>query len=914
MLDRRSERTRLDDFVERIREGHSSTLLLDGGAGVGKTTLLEYLVQQATGARILRVTGTQSEVELAYAGLHQLCRPLLGRLDTLPPPQRDALETTFGMRTGPYPDKFLIGLATLSLLSECSAVKPVLCVIDDAQWLDTASANVLGFVARRLDAEAVGMVFAVRSGGGFAGLDGIPRLVVSGLEQPYAERLLSSLALGPVDPDAMARIINEAEGNPLVIVESARALSRAEISTGMIISAVPALPSQLEEEFGRRVALLPESTQQLLVIAAAEPFANSRAIDAAASVLGIELDAVAPAIEAGLCDEVPAVRFRHPLVRSAVYRTASATDVRRAHAALAANTAHDSDPDLLAWHRARATEGTDEDAAGELATAAGRVLARGGTTGAAALFRQAVQVTADAERKAEWLLRISQAELAAGEYDLADADLTASRSASLSPALRAEAALTRARIAFARERGGSAVSLMLNAADQLASLDLEAAREAFLEALSAAMFGASLAETDVQEVAKRWLQSGVPVGDRPAHLLLDTMTRVVAENAPSTMRSMQRAVVLFRNELVDEHAHVRWLWHGTIASLAAWDFETWDAVSHRHLLLARAAGDYSELPVALTARAYAHLFRGEVSTAIEAAREMALIRSATGGAMNPSVAVGTAALQGREEELDRLVRSIVADAEKRSDGSGLANAYWGAAMLNNSMGRYETARRWATRSSSLHNALHSGTNWALVESIEAASRLSGVDASRDLAQLEAVTLPYGTAWGTGVYERSKALLSSENEAEEHYLEALRLLDLTPSRVDYARAALVYGEWLRRQKRLSDARVQLQRAHQLFEAMGASAFADRASRELEAAGARARSRGISARTALTPQESQIAQLAANGLTNSEVATRMFLSPRTVEYHLGKIFNKLHISSRHQIASFSTEELGGASGQE
>ncbi|GAA3207052.1 helix-turn-helix transcriptional regulator [Microbacterium terregens] len=899
MLNRRSERARLDDFVKRIGEGHSSTLLLDGGAGVGKTTLLDYLVQQSEGIRILNVTGIQSEVELAYAALHQLCRPLMAGLESLPAPQREALETTFGLRVGPYPNKFYIGLATLSLLSEYSTDEPLLCVIDDAQWLDQASAEVLGFVARRLEAEAIGMVFAVRTGTKDPGLGGIPRLLVTGLEKPYAERLFSSLALGPVDPDAMARVINEANGNPLVIVESARALSRAEIATGLIISTLPARPSELEEQFRRRVVLLPETTQQLLVIAAAEPFANPRVVEAAAGVLGISLQAAEPAIDAGLCVSGPSVQFRHPLVRSAVYRTASPSSVRSAHAALAAVSPDDSDPDLLAWHHARAQEGTDEDAAAELAAAAGRVLARGGATAAAALYRQALQVTANRVKKAEWSLRIAQAELAAGEYDLALDDLKVATTGNNSPTLRAELALTKARVAFARERGGAAVGLLLNAADELVPIGLDGAREAFLEAFSAAMFGASLADTDVRKVADRWLSSGVPAGDRPAHLLLDAMARVIAHTDPSSMRNMQDALVPFRHEIADERTHVHWMWHGTIAALAAWDFETWDAVSHRHLVLARAAGDYSELPIALTARAYTHLFRGNMSTAIDASREMAVIRSATDGAMNPSVAVGTAALQGRVEDLDSLVRLIEADASERSDGSGLANAYWGEAILNNSMGRYEVARDWATRSGALHNPLHSITNWALVESIEAASRLNGVDATPELSRLEAATSPYDSAWGSGLYERSKALLSAENDAEAHYLEALRLLESTPSRLDFARATLVYGEWLRRQKRLSDARIELSRAQQLFEAIGAAAFADRATRELQATGVRGGPRGEGGGIALTSQESQIAQLAGQGLTNSEIATRMFLSPRTVAYHLGNVFNKLQISSRHQL---------------
>lgn len=865
------------------------------------------MAERADGINLLSVTGIQSEVELAFAALHQLCRPLDEAMGLLPAPQREALEVTFGQRVGLAPSKFLVGLATLSLLSEASRTAPILCLVDDAQWLDDASAQVLGFVARRLGFEPVGMVFALRAPNNRAVFAGVPPLNVEAFSRHDAEALLSSLAPGPVDRRAMDRILDEADGNPLAIVESARALSRAEISTGMILPATTTSPSRMEEHYQQLLHALPEDTQILLLVAAAEPSAQPDIIFSAAARLGAYAKAVEPAIVAGLANTP--VRFRHPLVRSAVYRAASPDAIRAAHAALAAVISEDSDRDLLAWHRARSVHGTDDGAAADLAAAAGGLLSRGGTAAAAVLFRQAVEVSSDDTRKAEWLLRIAQAELAAGQFDLAAADIATAASGKLDESLLAETKLTEARIAFARDRGGASVALLLNAAEHLARVDPEGAREAYLEALSAAMFGASLAQTDVTEVAKRWLSADLSTGDRPAHLLLDAMTRLILDDDPAAMRRMQLALVPFRDEITDERTHIHWMWHATIAALAAWDFETWDAVALRHLEHGREAGDYTELPIALTTRAYAHLFRGEFASAVDAVGEMATIASVTGSQMAPTAAIGVAALQGLDDDLNGLVRSTIAGAGGRADGSGLAIAYWGSALLNNSRGKYGAALDWGRRASDMSNPLHSATNWALAETIEAASRLNGIDASRELRQLKAATVAYDTDWARGIYARSSALLSSDAEAEGLYIEALTLLERSPSRLDFARATLVYGEWLRRQRRRTEARARLSRAHELFANMGATAFAQRASQELEATGVRAGSTDTGAMAGLTPQESHIVRLVRQGLTNGEVASRMFLSPRTVEYHLGKVFTKLQITSRHQLADDSGRDLIG-----
>ncbi|WP_160150828.1 ATP-binding protein [Microbacterium timonense] len=914
MLDRHKERSRLDDLIERLREGGSSTLLLNGGAGVGKTTVLTHLTSRSAGMQVLTVTGVQSEMRLPYSALHQLCRPLMPALPSLPAPQRAALEIMFGMREGAFPDRFLLGLATLSLLGEASRTQPVLCVIDDAQWLDEGSAHVLGFVARRLRVESVGMVFAVRTPGDTSAFDGLPRLAVAGLGRADAEALLTSLVPGPIDPRALNRILDEADGNPLSLVEAARVLARAEISTGLILRHGSVKPHQLEERFRARVAVLPAETRRLLLVAAADPTADPQLIGEASDRLAIDPDAILPAAEAGLCAPGLPVRFRHPLIRSAVYRAADPDAVRSTHAALAEVSAGRGDPDLLSWHRAQSAAGIDEAAAIGLAEAGERARARGGGIAAAAFLREALTLTADSRRRARWQLRLAQTELASGRYRLAADEVENALHGDLDEALAAEATLTRARVEFARERGGLAVPLLLDAARRLRPRAPDAAREAYFEALSAAMFGSSLSETDVRLVSREWLASGLVGDPRVPYALLDAMASVLRDETPGALHTLQRAVGAFGVPVPGEREHLPWLWHATIAALAVWDMETWDAVSARHLELARAAGDYAELPIALTTRTYLHLFAGNMPAALAAVREMEVITAATRGGMNPSGAVGAAALQGEDARLRKLVESTIADAHGRADGSGVAVAHWAAALLHNSRGRYRDAREWASRASELHNPLHSATNWALVESVEAASRLPDVDPGEDLERLRAATVASGSDWGTGVYERSLALTSADDSAEDHYVAALESLERSGSRLDGARASLVYGEWLRRRRRQSQAREHLQRAYRAFTDMGMSGFGARARAELEASGERARKEWAGDRALLTGQETQIAQLAVEGLTNGEIATRLFLSSRTVEHHLAKVFGKLHITSRQQLAVTPTGEIVAIHGED
>lgn len=904
MLDRHSERARLDDLVGDIRAGRSSTLLLDGGAGVGKTELLNYLVEGADGFQVLSMTGIQSEVTLAYAALHQLCRPLLDLVDQLPTPQRDALRTIFGEIRGDTPDKFLVGLATLGLLARAAEEQPLLCVIDDAQWVDPLSAQVLGIVARRLEAEPVGMIFATRTGSDVTWADGVSRLGISGLAPADARQLLRSLVPGTVDPRAVERVIDEAEGNPLVLVEAARALRPAEIATGIMLSSRPYRPSELEDHFARQVSTLPAETRTLLLVAAAEPFADATAIARAASLLGIPEGASEPASRLGLCEPGDAVRFRHPLVRAAVYRTASPASLRAAHAALASTYDPAGDPVLLAWHRALASAGVDDEAAAELAEAAGRILSRGGPATAAVLLRQARAITEDPDLRDRWTLMTAEAELLAGQFDGAERELLDLSARPASERLHAEAKLVGARLAFARERGGATISLFLDAAENLLLVDEAAAQEALFEAMSAALFAGVLSEeAGLAEVASQWQKTRTEARDDPSHLM-GGLASVVLRDDAGAWSELRSSLETYRRAAIDGKPPDA-LWLACVAAAAAWDLDTWDVLSARHVATARERGDFSELPIALSSRAFVPLFTGDLDAAAEIVAEMETITAATGEAVSPYAAIGLAAISGRADDLTSLVKTATAQARRRADGTGVAIAHWGTALLAIGTGQYRLAAESARKTVALHHSLHATGGWAMADLVEALARTDRRDEAADIvARFGGVAESAGTAWAAGVLDRTQALVADDGEAEGLYLESVRRLRATPARLDLARTNLVYGEWLRRRRRLSDARAQLSLAYESFTAMGAGGFAARALAELRAAGASARTFAASP-TGLTPQESQIARLAGQGLTNSEIAARLFLSPRTVEYHLSKIFTKLGITSRHELRTEASE---------
>jgi DNA-binding CsgD family transcriptional regulator len=899
LQDRRSECETLDRLVEGVRAGRSGSLVVRGEPGVGKSALLEYVVERASGCRVTRAAGVESEMELAFAGLHQVCAPLLDRLESLPGPQRDALGVAFGLSGGKAPNRFLVGLAALSLLSEVAAERPLLCVVDDAQWLDRASAQALAFVARRLVAESVAIVFAALESGGE--LAGLPELAVEGLDVGDARALLGSVISGPLDERVRDRIVAETRGNPLALLELPRGVSAEELAGGFGLPDALPLSGRIEESFRRRLGALPAVTRRLLLVAAAEPVGDPVLVWRGAERLGIGAEAAAPAAAAGLLEFGARVRFRHPLVRSAVYQAASMEHRRSAHRALAEVTDPEIDPDRRAWHRAHAARGPDEDVAAELEQSAGRARSRGGLAAAAAFLERAVALTLDPGRRAERALEAAEAKHQAGAPDAALELLARAQVGPLDELRSARVALLRAQIAFAVRRGADAPPLLLEAAKRLEPLDAGLARETYLDALAAAMFAGRLTSgagvLDVAEVARSAPPS--PQTPRAADLLLDGWVLQITEGYPAGAPMLKRAVRAFRREEVPRDEEIRWLAFACRTATDLWDDESRDVLSTRDVELARDAGALTVLPIALSSRIGVHFHAGELAEAASLVDEVDAVIDATGSHLAPYGALALAAWRGREAEVEELIGTRMAELVARGEGVGLTLIHWARAVLYNGLGRYEDALA-AARQATERPEDQPWFGWGLPELIEAAVRSGSPDrAAGALLRLSEMTRASGTDWALGMEARSRALLSEGEAAERLYREAIERLARTRIRVELARAHLLYGEWLRRERRRLDAREQLHAAHTLLTAMGPEAFAARAARELVATGETARKRTIDTSDQLTAREAQIARLAHAGLSNPEIAARLFISPRTVEYHLTKIFTKLGIGSRHEL---------------
>ena len=901
LLGRRSERQTLDRLLESVREGESQALVVRGEPGVGKTALLQYAIDSASELRVVRAAGVESEMELAFAGLQQLCAPMLDRLERLPGPQRDALATAFGLRAGDTPDRFLVGLAVLSLLSEVAGDRPLLCVVDDAQWLDRASAQALGLVARRLVAESVALVFAARTGSDERELAGLPELVVEGLPDDDARALLGSVIRGPLDDRVRDRIVAETRGNPLALLELPRGLTPAELAGGFGLSHAPPLAGRIEDSFRRRLASLPAGTRQLLLVAAAEPAADPVLVWQAADRLGIGVGEATPAVAAGMIEFGARVRFRHPLVRSAVYRAAAPEDRRRVHEALAEATDPDVDPDRRAWHRAQAAPGRDENVASELERSAGRAQRRGGVAAAAAFLERATELTPDPARRAQRALAAAQSKHDAGAPGAALELLGTAEAGTLDEVQRARVDVLRAQIAFASSRGDDAPPLLLKAAKRLEPLDVTLARETYLEAFSAAIFAGRLASgTGLLEVAEAARGAPPPSpSPRPADLLLDGLALLITEGHAAGVPVLKRALMAFRGENVSTEEELRWLWLACRAAMKLWDDESWYVLSTRAVQLARDVGTLTVLPHALTLHSGIHIFSGEFATAEALGVEAHEVSAAIGVPDVPYTRLILAGWRGRQAETPQLIEASERDAIARGEGRTIGAADYAAAVLYNGLGRHADAVPAARRSSEHTEELVFST-WGSFELIEAAARTGKSDLAADaLGQLSEATRAAGTDWALGVEAHSRALLSEDEVAEDLYREAIERLARTRARAWLARAHLVYGEWLRRQRRRLDAREQLGTAHDMLAAMGAEAFAERAARELLATGGTARKVTVGTGSGLTAQEAQIARLARDGLSNPEIGARLFISPRTVEYHLHKVFGKLDISSRTEL---------------
>jgi DNA-binding CsgD family transcriptional regulator len=893
---RRDEREVLDRLLESVRGGQSQVLVMTGEPGVGKTALLESAVGSASAFRVMRAVGVESEMELAFAALQLLCAPMLDRLERLPGPQQDALRVAFGLTAGDAPDRFLVGLAVLSLLSEVAREQPVVCIVDDAQWLDRASAQALVFVARRLGAESVALLFATRTPGDE--LEGLPRLAVDGLALCDAHALLGSALRVPLDERVRERLIAETRGNPLALLELPRELTPAELAGGFGSLDAPGLSGRIEESFRRRFAALPAETRRLLLVAAAEPVGDPVLVWRAAQRLGIEVEAAADTD--GLLSIGTRVTFRHSLVRSTVYRAASPEQRQAVHRALADATDPEVDPDRRAWHLAQATQGGDEGVASELESSAGRAQARGGLAAAAAFLERAAALTPEPSRRAERALAAAQAKHQAGAPDAALGLLATAQAGPLDELQRARVDLLRAQIASVVSRGRDAPPLLLKAARRLEPLDVALARETHLDALTAVFFAGRLASGGGVMGTARAARAAPPASQpsRASDLLLDGLAQLVTEGHDAGTPTLRRAVNAFRREDISREG-LRWLWIASRAASLLWDDEAWAVLSARSVQLARDAGALTVLPLALSTSSGLHLFAGRFDLAASLVEEVAAVNEATGTSMAPYAALALVAFQGREAEVSQLIETATKEVVRRGEGQGLTFIHWAIALLHNGLGRYEEALAPAQQAAEDVHAVWF-SSWGSVELIEASARTGQAELASDaLGRLSDRTRASGTDWALGVEARSRALLSDDEAAERLYREAIERLARTRVRVELARAHLLYGEWLRRERRRLDAREQLRTAHELFGQIGMEAFAERARVELEATGEHARKRTADTLDDLTPQEAQISRRAAGGATNQEIAAQLFISPSTVDYHLRKAFRKLGVKSRHQL---------------
>jgi DNA-binding CsgD family transcriptional regulator len=901
LIGRQREQAVLERLLDDARRDHGAVLVIEGDAGVGKTALLEYAIKTGQDFRVVWTAGVEREMTLDYAALQRLCLPILDFIELLPDLQRDALGVAFGLSHGPAASPFLVGLATLGLLSEAAGQQRLLCVVDDAQWLDDASARALEFVSRRLLAEGIALAFATRDLG--TGWARFPQLRVEPLGRRDARALLESVLAARLDESVLARIIAESGGNPLALLELPHGLTPAQLAGGFGLPAALPMSTRIEQSFTRRLAPLKRDERRLLLLAAADPLGDPALLWRAAQRLEIPETATLALESEGLLTIDGAVTFRHPLVRSAVYEAAEPSERREAHRALSEATDPQIDPDRRAWHRAQAAFGPDEQVAVELERSAERAQARGGLAAAAAFLERAATLTPAPEHRAQRTLAAAQMKFLAGALDDAFVLLSSADVGALDDLDGARAALLRAQIAFVSTHGSEAPAMFLDVARRLTPLSLTLASETYLEAMSAALFAGRLAAPGASsvDVAIAAMAAPKPPILRGQELLLEGFATFFCDSYEASVPIMRRAQSAFDVSEVPLNEQLRLKWFAANAAIHTWDDARWEAISEPHVLIARDAGALGELPLALTQSVYVHLFAGDLTTAASLVDEISAATELTGVNLTPYGAVGLAALRGRESEAISVIDDSRVDVIRRGEGIGLSMLDWAHAILYNGLGRYDEACAAALQVFGYPHDLGGPVNWGMIELIEAAVRAGTPEVASDArAQLSERSRASGTDWALGLAARSEALFVDDQRAEEFYIEAVDRLGRTRMAVDLARAHLLYGEWLRRRRRRLDAREQLRTAYEYFSEFGMEAFAERARVELEATGERARKRAVQTLSDLTPQETQIARLARDGLSNAEIGARLFISKHTVEYHLHKIFAKLGINSRTKLA--------------
>jgi len=889
-------------MIDRLHTGESSVLVMRGEAGIGKTALLHYCARDATGCRVVQISGVEFEIGMPFAALQQLCGPMLSKVDVLPDPQRQALAVAFGLTTGTTPDRFVVGLAVLGLLAEVASERPLVCLIDDAQWLDQSTREVLAFVGRRLQAEAVMLIFAVRDGSDDHILDSLPALTIEGLEPDDAAALITAAVPGQLDERVRDRLVAETQGNPLRLLELPREMSAAELAGGFRTLRTLTSHGQLDEHYAQRIRSLPEATQRLLLLAAADPTGDATLLWLAAHNLGIPRSAAIASESEELLEIGLKARFSHPVVRSAAYTSGSLDARRAAHLALADATDPKQDPQRRVWHLAAAATGPDEGVATELERTAATAQARAGLAAAAAFLERAVELTAEPERRSGLAVAAAHAHMHAGSFDAALRLLAEAQALAHDEVQRARVERLRGDLQYASNPGPEAPAALAEIAKRLELIDVDLARETYLDAWMAALAAGQYALPggllrEVSEAARSAPPARVP---QPHDLMLDALARTVIDGRTAGEKILREAVDAFLDDAIAESEMLQWGHLATGSAAVLWDWRRCDATSAKHVEIARASGALAPLSNALNNRALVTTWFGDFEGAAAVVAECDAVNEAIGiGVWGRRSGLLLRAYRGRAEDLDMMF-AMVADSAERGVGLNVQRILWTASILCNGLSRYDDAAAAAQRAAYESEVLN-GPGWALVELVEAAARNQQPDVAQEAVdRLSEHTLEEAD-WAVGLQARCRALVTSGADAELWYLEAIERLERTLIRTDIARAHLLYGEWLRREGRRVDARQHLAMAHEMFGGMGAEAFEDRARRELLATGERVRKRNTDRQglEAMTPQEESVARLARDGRSNPEIGAELFLSPRTVEWHLGKVFLKLGITSRKEL---------------
>lgn len=911
LVGRRRERAAIAKLVADARVGHGGVLVVSGEAGIGKTALLDDAVASFGDSRVIRISGTESGLELVFGSLQQLCAPLHQFIPRLPDPQRNAMQVALGIRVGDPPDALVLGLALLTLLGEAAGEQTTACIIDDAQWLDSVSLHALTIAARRIAADPLAMIFATRDPGAVRELAGLPELSLHGLSTADSRALLRATLPGKVDERVLQNIIAEAAGNPLALLELLKSLSPGELAGGYGIAQAVPPATALERSFLHRIREIPAPTRTLLLIAASEPTGRSDWLWAAAARLGVQPDAATAAEAAGLVNAKSGISFRHPLIRTAIYRSASVIERRRAHGALAEVIVDDTSADHRAWHHAYAAAGPDEAVADELERSSERARARGGIAASAAFIEHAVNLSVDVDLRARRALSAAQAKLDSGSMESADHLLSIAADSSDDETVRATVELLRARIAFATNRGNDAPPLLLAAARRLAEVDAPRSRETYLEALMAAALAGRFASdphNSTSHIAEAVRRDAPPAPDPPRAIddLLDGLVARLRDGHLAAAPKLRGAVSRFLQEDAAGIADPRWHEITYMVCLDLFDQDSYNHLVGRQLRALRATGSLSVMPPALVTEAGLSVTGGDFERAETLLAEAGTIVAATTGGRLADTPIHCylAAYRGQEDRCREYAELKLRQAHQVGQGFESATAQYALAILHLGLGQFPEALAAATAGVGYDDLGICG--YLLVELVEAATRCGDdATAAGALARLTARTGVCPTDTAAGVAARSAALVCADEGADELYRQAIAHLQHSPAAVYLARSHLVYGEWLRRTKRRAQAREQLRTAHQMFIRMGADGFARRARRELTATGEKVVTHTPRTAGALTAQESHIAALVRDGYTNNEIAGQLFLSPRTVEWHLGRIFTKLGVSSRRSLRGMALD---------